>query len=278
MLEIVSHAIAKVNLMLNIIGKNDDGYHKIESVFAFLNDIYDELIIYPEIEFNEDSAQIDGVEKNSIKIAAGILKQHFKLKVPHVVVKKNLPFFGGIGGGSSDSACFVNSVFDLWGFNQCEKLKYIDIFHELGSDAKVFLYKYFTNSRFLYINGTGLSGDIFPIKINTENSYVLIANNGTKLSTKDVFQNFHEEFSQEYGLNKINFDYLKKFQNSLQVPAIKLESSLEEVISDIKSTGATFCGVSGSGSTCFGLYEEKKLAESAKTTLSKYSFVEISQI
>ena len=42
--------------MLNITGKNEDGYHKMESVFAFLDDIYDELIFYPEIEFNDNAA------------------------------------------------------------------------------------------------------------------------------------------------------------------------------------------------------------------------------
>ena len=264
--------------MLNITGKNEDAYHKMESVFAFLDDVYDELIFYPEIEFNDNSAEIPGVENNSIKFAAKILKQYFKLKVPHVVVKKNLPISGGVGGGSSDSACFVNSVFDLWNFSIDEKLLYMNVFHKLGADAKVFLYKYFTNSKFLYLNGTGLSGDILPIDLDTKNSYVLIVNNGTKLSTNDVFQNFKGEFSEELGIKKINFDRLKNFHNSLQLPAIKIEKSLKDVIADIKSTGAIFSGVSGSGSTCFGVYEGKTLAESAKKSLSKYNLVQISKI
>ena len=126
-----------------------------QSVFAFLKDVYDELIFYPdysEKEFCEKSVAIPGIENNSILKAQTILQNNFNLKIPYVEIKKYIPICAGLGGGSSDAACFVNMVFDFWGFSQNKKMSYIDLFRPLGADAKVFLFKYFTNCRFVYIN------------------------------------------------------------------------------------------------------------------------------
>ena len=118
MYPIVSHALAKVNLLLNITGKADDGYHKMQSIFAFLKDLYDELIFYPDKEFNEYSALIPGIEHNQITKAWHILKNHFTRHIPHLEIAKNIPICAGLGGGSSDAACFINSVFDFWKFSE----------------------------------------------------------------------------------------------------------------------------------------------------------------
>ena len=90
MYSIVSHAFAKVNLFLNITGQTDDGYHKMQSIFAFLRDVYDELIFYPDKEFNEKSAIIPGIEVNLITKAWQILTKHFNRKIPYLDVVKNI--------------------------------------------------------------------------------------------------------------------------------------------------------------------------------------------
>ncbi len=248
-----------------------------ESIFAFLKDIYDELIFFPEIEFNNSSAQIRDLSDNSIQKAAEILRSNFDKKIPHVIIKKNLPMAAGIGGGASDSAWFINTVFDIWNFSTEEKIKYVHIFKELGVDNMVFLHKYIYNHRFVYLNGTGIDGDILGLDLNLENCYTLIVNDGDFLSTKSVFNNFQGPFQKIIGLGSINFDVLKNFHNSLQPVSIKLISKLSTILNDLRETEPVFSGVSGSGSTCFAVYKNKYEAEKAKEIL-QYKFKMISRI
>lgn len=248
-----------------------------ESIFAFLEDIYDELIFFPEIEFNNSSARIQGLLINSVQKAAEILRSNFDKKIPHVIIKKNLPMAAGIGGGSSDSACFINTVFNIWNFSTEEKIKYVHIFKELGADNMVFLHKYIYNHRLVYLNGTGIDGDILGLDLNLENCYTLIVNDGDSLSTKSVFNNFQGTFQEIIGFGNINFDVLKNFDNSLQPVSIKLISKLSKILNDLRKTEPVFSGVSGSGPTCFAVYKSKYKAKKAMEIL-QYKFKMISRI
>ena len=263
-----------MNLALNITGKNA-GYHRMQSIFAFLNDIYDELVFFPDREFSVDSAKILGVEDNLITMAWKILRENFDLKIPHVEVRKNIPICGGLGGGSSDAACFVNTVFDFWKFSKEEKLSKIGLFRDLGADGKVFLFKYFTGERFVYINGTGLDGEIVGISLDLDGKFILLINDGTRLSTKDVFQRFTEPFCLESPNPE---GLIAKFHNSLQEAALSLAPSLEKILKNLSKTSSIFYVVSGSGATCFALYENRFSAELAASAMSHYPFVRISRI
>ena len=275
MTQIIAHALAKVNLALRITGKDEDGYHTMQSIFVFLKDVYDELIFYPEKEFDENSAKIPGIEDNSVIKAWEILRDNYKFKIPHVEIKKKIPICGGLGGGSSDAACFINSVFNFWGFSDREKLSSIALFEDLGADTRVFLFKYFFDFRSIYINGTGLLGELGAFdEFNFDGLYVVIANNGTKLSTKEVYKNLRGAYCKELS---DRFDLLEDCHNSLEMAALKLEPSLVDVIIDLLNSGAMLARVSGSGSTCFGLFGGKTKAQKAKKMLN-YPFVEISRI
>lgn len=242
-----------------------------QSIFAFLVDVYDELLFFTDREFNSESAKIPGVENNSIRLAYEILKDNFGFKIPHVIVKKHIPVCGGLGGGSSDAACFVNFVLDSYGFSPEEKMSRIDLFRPLGADAKVFLFRYFTNCRFVYINGTGLDGEISSIDLPYHDERLLVINNGSRLSTAAVFKNFDGPFCRELPRSSLVFN------NSLQHSAIKLEPSFNKILVDIEHTSPKFYGVSGSGSSCFAVYSDYQSAENARDTLSSYSFLRASR-
>lgn len=243
-----------------------------QSLFAFLEDIHDDLIFDLNLEFNENTIEIPQVLDNSILKAYHILKENFSLKIPKVILKKKIPIQAGLGGGSSDCACFVNTVFDIWNFSQQEKLNCINMFRSLGSDAKVFLFKYFTNSKFVYINGTGLDGEMFSINFENYPRYILIINNGTRLSTKEVFANFRNSLRKE--LSPPN-KFPQVFYNSLEKTSLALEPSLRKVLTDIELTSPIFSGISGSGSSCFGMYHDIPDIDDLK---SKYIFVKLSKI
>ena len=239
-----------------------------QSIFAFLNNVYDEIILHTNKNFEESSVATPEIENNSIINAWEILKNNFDLKIPYIELKKNIPICGGLGGGSSDSACFVNAVFDFWGFSQTEKFKYIDLFKQLGADAMVFLHKYFSQGRFVYINGTGIDGEMKCINLPLEKKYILIINDGTKLSTKKVFENFKEPYCHEMS----NYYKLETFHNSLQNSALELAPNLKNILNDL-SLISGFYGVSGSGSTCFAIVDNCN----HKDISEKYKYVRYSQ-
>ena len=247
---IVSKALAKVNLALNITGKTSSGYHEMQSIFAFLQDLYDELIFNTDQEFDEKAVVIPGVENNSILKAYTILRSNFDLKIPYVKIIKSIPICGGLGGGSSDAACFINTVFDYWGFTQKEKMTYTDIFRPLGADTKVFLFKYFTNSRFVYIDGTGIDGAISNIDLPYIDKYILIINDGTQLSTRQVFENFKEPFCQNVSEPR---QLLLSPHNSLQNSALELAPHLQDILDIFDNMSPIFYGISGSGASCFAM-------------------------
>ena len=252
---IVSRALAKVNLLLNITGKSDSGYHEMQSIFAFLQNVYDELIFYPDKEFNENSAIIPGIKDNLITKAWQILTKYFNKKIPHLDIVKNIPICAGLGGGSSDAACFINSVFDFWKFSQQEKLSYIDLFSSLGADTRVFLFKYFTNCRLVYLNGTGVDGEIREINLPIGRQHILIINDGTKLSTQKVFNNLKEPFRRNIADFKYIMEHfqLHNFYNSLQNSALDLAPQLRYILHDLLKMSPIACGISGSGATCFAI-------------------------
>ncbi|MDR2458500.1 MAG: hypothetical protein LBD43_00160 [Holosporales bacterium] len=247
----------------------------------FLNGMYDTLELDTATTFNESSGAIDGVPvtDNSIRTAAGILMDNFDHTVPDVKVTKRLPISGGVGGGSSDAACFINSVFNLWAMPLLEKLRYIDLFDALGSDTKIFLYKYFTGHDNLYVLGTGL--DSVPVAVPSPiRGYVVLVNNGAKLSARAVYEAFVGPYCDEIGINDImsqlsgdGYSKLGLSHNSLMQAAITLNPSISAILSSIEITAPTLYGLSGSGPTCFGIYNNLADAQSASHLLEGASHV-----
>jgi 4-diphosphocytidyl-2C-methyl-D-erythritol kinase len=270
--------------MLRIIGKSEyDEYHELQSLFVFLDEIFDVLEFDTDVAFNEVSGHIDGIpdDENSIKLAAQILEDKFHKKVPHVTVEKNLPIGGGIGGGSSDAACFVNTVLDIWQISLEEKLRCIKLFNRLGSDAIVFLHKYILNTNMLFLEGTGLRGTISPILIQELNRCcLLLVKNEISLSTKNVYESFNGPVMDPINKDDCDFLSLKNFHNSLQQTALDIDTNLYYILAAIRRTNPYCHGITGSGSICFGLYESFEQALSAQKILKEndYDYLALSRI
>ena len=237
-----------------------------QSIFLFLPEIYDTLIFDLTKEFSDKSAIIRGIqnESNSVKMAEKLLRLYFKFPIPHVDIIKRIPSEAGLGGGSSDAACFISSIFNIWKLPLEEKLDFMNKAKSLGADCIVFLHKYFLNKRALFLDGTGLDGIIKPIELpELKSKYIVLVNNGTKLSTAKVFAKYNGQNSE----------------NSLQEAAVELEPSISFILNDLEKTTPVLCRMSGSGTTCFGIYGSYEEAREATTILlEKYRFVKISEL
>ncbi len=132
---------AKLNLMLHVTGRRDDGYHLLETVFQFI-DLNDRL----EFRLSDDAAirRAPGpspvAEERDLAIAAArLLQQRFEVgRGVRISVDKRIPLGGGLGGGSSDAATCLLALNRLWGLDlPLEQLAQIGL--ELGADVPVFV-------------------------------------------------------------------------------------------------------------------------------------------
>lgn len=137
-------APAKLNLMLRITGRRDDGYHLLQTVFQ-MTDLCDWLTFYPCSDGRVYLQNpIPGVpEQDDLTVrAANLLKRHTGCEQGvRIEVEKNLPMGGGLGGGSSDAATTLVVLNKLWKLDlPVEEL--MDLSLQLGADVPVFVYGY----------------------------------------------------------------------------------------------------------------------------------------
>ena len=262
---IKSKAKAKLNLILNVVGKRSDGYHILDSLVAF-PDIGDEIVVRKSEHL---SLRISGefskklVNKDNLIISA--TKQMQKLYGEFgcsIHLLKRLPISSGIGGGSSDAAATLRCLSTLLG----KPLPDIKLQMGLGADVPVCIEQSFQRMRGV--------GEILTKLASPPPIYVTLFNSGIELSTTKVFsglKNFScKTLDDMPTFNKIStlIGYLQKYGNDLQKSAVKLRPEILEIISRISLTpGCLISQMSGSGGTCFGLYLEYNEAINAKREL-----------
>jgi len=270
-------APAKVNLFLHIIGRREDGYHLLESLLAFA-DFGDRITVChaAEISFSVTGpfagicrkAGCDG-EKNIVVKAAKRLRELTGMKAGvDITLEKNLPLSAGLGGGSSDAAATLKALQILWQVEPDEKALF-DLALELGSDVPACL---IGEPAFV----TGIGEHITPLERFDDLACVLI-NPLKPLSTQAVFRTFaraERRFSDALALTpELMADLaalLKGSHNDLQGPALGLCDDVGAILGALQGTdGCYLLRMSGSGATCFGLFETSEKADVAARALSQ---------
>ena len=266
-------APAKLNLNLNVKEKLKNGYHSLESDVCFL-DLHDEINI--EIS-NLNSIEISDKSTFILKDESILLKtlnyfnREFKNKNKFkVTLKKNIPIGAGLGGGSSDSATLLLGLRYFYNRNpqnskkiSLTKLKEIGL--KIGSDVPACIV-----GKSLKLSGIGEK--LEKIYVPKNYKFLLIYPNKT-LSTKLVFDNF--DFRTENNLNPMCFNKIKIY-NSLTFASQSIEPEIKNILKILKSFEKIIAfGMSGSGSSCFGIFKSSKDIVNDKefVKLKKYYFI-----
>ena len=173
-------APAKLNLFLHILGRREDGYHRLQTVFQFL-DCCDTIHIIPRTGgVLRLSPAVPGVaaEGNLVIRAARALQQATGCRLgADVVLEKRIPVGGGLGGGSSDAATTLLALDHLWGLHLGED-RLAEIGLALGADVPVFV-----RGRAAWAEGVG--EELTPVEL-PEPWYVVLVP-ACEISTADVF-------------------------------------------------------------------------------------------
>ena len=250
------NAPAKLNLNLFIKGKNKHGYHLLESDICFL-ELTDKIYIKKSNKdlFNQSKTTNNfNIDPNDNLIFKAInqfrilTKWNIKFEV---YLDKKIPIGAGLGGGSADAASTLILLRNL--YNKEHNIKKIDVSTlykigiDLGSDVPACLH-----SKDLRLGGYG--NKITRTKV-MNNYYFLLINPKINLSTREVFQQYDASNSNESDIPDTRFGNIN-IHNSLLSSAIDLAPQILSVLSLLqKSNTITAYGMTGSGSTCFGIFK-----------------------
>ena len=259
------YAPAKLNLALHVRGRRPDGYHALETLYAFA-DVGDRLTIGsegdPSLSIAGDFAgHLDMGERNLATAAAIAFADEFGGDAPPLHLDKDLPVAAGLGGGSADAAAVLRLMARRAGGVAPDRLR--GLAERLGADVPACL-----ASRTCRGEGRGdaLSEVDAAGLVGTP---VVLANPGVALSTADVFARWG-------GIDRgplAEGDPLAAAvagRNDLQPAAIALVPSIGELLAFlVASPGVTLARMSGSGATCFALCDSQAAAERLATAAAQ---------
>jgi len=266
----VQRAYAKVNLWLNVVGRRADGYHLLDSLVAFV-DLADRV---EASAADRLSLVLDGPSSSSLLGEADnlVLKAARRLAdragvAPRAEIRltKHIPVAAGLGGGSADAAATLRELVDLWRVAMPEE-ELFDLAQSLGADVPMCL-----AGRAALVSGIGERLDPAP---PLPRAAVLLVNPGSALATREVFAALDGKFSQPKPLHRPWRDLgqfaqeLASRGNDLSAPAVALSPDIADVLGFLRGTaGVQYAGMSGSGATCFALYDALDAARSAAASV-----------
>lgn len=245
-------ARAKVNLCLHVTARRDDGMHLLDSI-----------VVFPEIG---DVLTAQASETLSLKIdgpfGAELSGDNLVLQVARLIgvkaklhLTKNLPVASGIGGGSADGAASVRILSKLAGTAPPS----ISQLAKLSADIPVCV-----SQRPTRMQGIGeILSPLPPLPV----FWIVLVNAGQEVNTAQVFANMKSRENPAMSLPSSfsNFGdfilFLSNQRNDMQSAALVTCPIIAEVLSTIDATqNCAFVRMSGSGGTCFGLYETSAAA------------------
>lgn len=255
-------APAKINLFLHITGKKHDNYHLLETFFVFAR-LYNILEIRIDYEksmviFVNSSCEINS-RYNTITKAINLLLKHTARHVEiSVRVIKNIPVAAGLGGGSSDAGAVIRTLGKYWNI---EDGVLDEVAQNVGADVPVSV-----NCAAAFAKGTG--GNLYYCKNFTIPKSIILINPGKPLSTARVFQEYNGGFSAPLDFPNDDtvdlIELMRSTKNDLQEVAITVIPEIEDILSFLqKQIGCIIARMSGSGATCFGIFDGEEKAKFA---------------
>jgi 4-diphosphocytidyl-2-C-methyl-D-erythritol kinase len=275
---LVETASAKVNLTLRVLGRRADGYHELSSLVAFA-DWGDRLSLTPGSELKltvagPRAAQAGADADNLVLKAARALAA----RIPGLVtgafqLDKELPVAAGLGGGSADAAAALRLLAWANDLPPADPRLY-EAARATGADVPVCLDP---RPRLMWGIGEKLSE---PLKL--PNLSAVLVNPGVALATKDVFAGWtraadpfppFDLAALEKTQDREQFlKALARQANDLEAPAIKLAPAVGDLLAALGTlAGCRLARMSGSGATCFGVFDGAAEARSAaEEVINKY--------
>ena len=260
----VETAYAKINFALHVRRRREDGYHDIETLFAFARhgdqlqaSLSDRLDLTIDGPFGSGLCADDD---NLVMQAANRLRAHFSItNGASIRLTKNLPIASGIGGGSADAAAAARLLNRLWDIQASEQ-ELADILAPLGADIPACIF-----SRTSFGSGTGTAIELCDDS-NVPARHLLLVNPLQSVSTAAIFKAWDGEDRGPVARGDI-WQATLSGRNDLEPIAAGICPAITDILDVLARANPAMVRMSGSGATCFALFAEAKDLEAAKAHL-----------
>lgn len=252
-------AYAKLNLALHVRRRRADGYHELETLFAFAQD-GDELSAEAaeDVTLTISGPFADGLssgEDNLVIRAVRALADANRVRGGMALtLQKNLPIASGIGGGSADAAAALRLAMRLWALPAKAAM---GVAASIGADVPACV---LSDTCF----GTGVGEQLEPVDLPLTGTPVLLVNPQIACPTGPIFKGWD-------GVDRgpLVVDRWREGRNDLAPPALALVPEIGAVLSALEGqSGVTLARMSGSGATCFALFESDAARDAAARSIS----------
>ncbi len=261
-------SFAKINLGIEILGKREDGYHEIRTLLQTV-DVFDLLefclLSQEAIIIEGDDESIPWDERNLIYRAASLLKERFAPKQGiKILVRKKIPPGSGLGGGSSNAACTLLALNEIWELG-LDKKALQKLGSLIGADVPFFL------EGGLCL-GQGKGDLIIPLE-DMAPLYCLLVLPRLCISTTTIYERLPSSLTSQGKESKIirflDSQELGFLENELEKTVFRFHPQIKGIKNLIQEQGSELSLMSGSGSAVFGLFSERKRAEKALEAMEK---------
>ena len=263
-------APAKVNLTLRVLGRRADGYHELESLVAFAG-VGDALTFAPgdaltlTVSGPTAPAAGDSADNLVLKAARALAERIAGLTLGRFALSKRLPVAAGLGGGSADAAAALRLLAKANGI-ALDDPRLMQAAQATGADVPVCL-----DPRPRLMRGVG---DVLSAPVDLPRLFAVLINPGVAVSTREVFAALNlppaapPAQARPRPAPSALLAEIASGRNDLEQPAIELKPGIADVLSVLnKLPGCRLARMSGSGATCFGLFETNAAATAAARTV-----------
>lgn len=268
MARLVEHARAKINLDLRIIGRRADGYHELDSIVTFA-DLADRLELEPAADL---SLQLSGpaapglVDEldNLVLQAARLMAEQTGREGARIILDKQIPVAAGLGGGSADAAATLRGLNRLWQAG-LDSHELEELGRALGADVAVCVRSCSARMR-------GIGERLDPVA-GLGRLHLLLVNPGVATPTGPVFRALAAPLltagpEPVWASDDPAGRWRERGRNDLEPPAAALAPAVAEVLDALRAMeDVQLVRMSGSGATCFGLFERAAACAKAARSL-----------
>jgi 4-diphosphocytidyl-2-C-methyl-D-erythritol kinase len=259
---LVETAHAKVNLALHVRARRRDGYHELESLFAFCAhgdrlsaESRDDGVLTLAITGPFATELSRGEQNLALRAAHALLSATGEERGASLILDKVLPIASGIGGGSADAAAALRLLVRVWNLHP-DAVDLFGIATALGADVPACLMSQTTF-------GTGLGERLSAVDIDLSGTPILLVNPLLPCPTGPVFRGWD-------GIDRgpLVAESWPNGRNDLQPPALALVPEIADVLETLAGLpGTAVSRMSGSGATCFALFVDDITRDGALATI-----------
>lgn len=243
-------SICKINIGLNIVGRREDGYHLLESLFYPVHSLYDlvEMIHCEGSEaiFSQSGITVDCPAEDNLCVKAyNAFSRVYNISGVKIHLHKMVPFGAGIGGGSANAAAVIRLLNLLFAIHATEE-QLCEIAKKVGSDVPFFIH-----SKPLMVYGVG---DLFePTDIDLTGQHITIIKPDFGVSTREAYSRITPRKPQHPLKERLKGNW-HEVRNDFE--AVICNERMREIKNELYILGADYVSMSGSGSAIYALSKE----------------------